>query len=96
MRYVIAGASAAGVSAAETIRQRNRAAEVVMISDEKFVYSRPLLSYYLAGYMDEEKVLLRPRDFFERESISAVFGRGVALDVKNCRVEMENGSVGAL
>ena len=92
MRYVIAGASAAGVSAAETIRQRDRAAEVVVISDERFVYSRPLLSYYLAGYMDEEKVLLRPRDFFERENISPVFGRGVALDIKKCRVEMKGGA----
>jgi len=92
MRYVIAGASAAGVSAAETLRQHNRSADIVVISDEKFVYSRPLLSYYLAGYMDEEKVLLRPRDFFERESISPVFGRGVALDVKKCRVEMKDGT----
>ena len=91
MRYVIAGASAAGISAAETIRQRDRSAEVVVISDERFVYSRPLLSYYLAGYMDEESVLLRPRDFFERESITAVFSRAVALDVNKGQVEVEAG-----
>jgi NADPH-dependent 2,4-dienoyl-CoA reductase/sulfur reductase-like enzyme len=37
MRYVIAGASAAGISAAETIRQRDSRADIVMISDEKLV-----------------------------------------------------------
>ncbi len=91
MRYVIVGASAAGISAAETIRQRNRAAEIVVISDEKLVYSRPLHSYYLAGDMDEEKVLLRPRDYFAREGITPVFGRAVALDAAKCQVQMEKG-----
>ncbi len=91
MRYVIIGASAAGISGAETIRQRDPAAEVVVISDEELVYSRPLLSYYLAGAMDEEKVLLRPRDYFQREGIKLVLGRAVAIDVAKCQVEMEKG-----
>ena len=91
MRYVIVGASAAGVSAAETLRQRDPAAEVVVISDEKLVYSRPLLSYYLAGHLSEENVLYRPRDFFERLGISLVLDRARALDLVNCRVEVEHG-----
>jgi len=92
MRYVIVGASAAGVSAAETLRQRNPAADIVVISDERLVYSRPLLSYYLAGHLTEEALLYRPRDFFERLGISLVLDRARALDLANCRVEIEHGS----
>ena len=91
MRYVIVGASAAGVSAAETIRQRDPAAEIVVISDERLVYSRPLLSYYLAGHLTEEGLLYRPRDFFERMNISLVLDRALALDLEKCQVEVEHG-----
>jgi len=92
MRYVIVGASAAGVSAAETLRQHDPAAEVVVISDEKLVYSRPLLSYYLAGYMGEDGLLYRPRDFFEQQGITLVFDRATALDPAKCQVETEHGA----
>jgi NAD(P)H-nitrite reductase large subunit len=91
MRYVIVGASAAGVSAAETFRQRDPAAETVVISDERLVYSRPLLSYYLAGHLSEENLLYRPRDFFEREGISLVLDRAKALDLAKAQVEVEHG-----
>ncbi len=91
MRYVIAGASAAGVSAAETLRRRDPTAEIVVISDEEFIYSKPMLSYYLAGHVDLESLLYRPRDFFQSLGIRAIFDRVVALDAVNSRVELEHG-----
>jgi len=91
MRYVIVGASAAGVSAAETLRQRDPAAEIVVISDERLVYSRPLLSYYLAGHLSEEGLLYRPRDFFERLGLTLVLDRATALDLAKSQVEVEHG-----
>ena len=71
MRYVIVGASAAGVSAAETIRQRDPAAEIVVISDERLVYSRPLLSYYLAGHLNEEGLALSSSGFLRTDEYFA-------------------------
>ena len=54
MRFVIVGASAAGISAAETLRCHDECADIAIISDEELIYSRPMLSYYLAGTRDEE------------------------------------------
>ncbi len=92
-RYVIIGASAAGCTAAETLRRHDKKqAEIVMISDEKLVYSRPLLSYYLAGKLDEEQLLYRPRDFFERNQIKTIFTRAVGLDTEQSQVHLQDGT----
>lgn len=91
-RYVIIGASAAGVTAAETLRRYDASAEIVMVSDEKLVYSRPLLSYYLAGKLDEDQLLYRPRDFFERYKIKALFTRAVGLDTEKSQVHLQDGT----
>lgn len=93
MRYVIIGASAAGVSAAETLRREDPEGEIVMISDEALVYSRPLLSYLLAGTVDEEEMLYRPRDFFSRNEIDARFTRAVALEPEKHRVRLADDQV---
>jgi nitrite reductase (NADH) large subunit len=91
MRHVIAGASAAGVSAAETLRQRDPAAEIVVISDEEFVYSKPMLSYYLSGQQDLESLRYRPRGFFESLDITTIFDRAAAIDIAKGCVELEHG-----
>jgi hypothetical protein len=74
-RYVIIGASAAGSSAAETLRRHAPKAQITVVSDEKITYSKPLLSYYLAGHLGEEQLFLRAPDFYERYGIQR-FTRG--------------------
>ncbi len=92
MRYVIIGASAAGVSAAETLRKHEPAAEIVMISDEQLIYSKPLLSYYLAGKLKEEQLLWRAPDFFERNQIEALLGvRASELAPQQSKVVLKDG-----
>jgi len=91
MRYLIVGASAAGISAIETIRRKDPEAEITVISDEKSIYSRPLLSYYLAGQLPEEKLAYRPEDFYKSLNVELIFGRARALDVEKCHVELEDG-----
>lgn len=50
MRYVVVGASAAGLAAAEGVLEVDPGAEVLLLSDEPYLpYCRPLLSYRLAG-----------------------------------------------
>ncbi|MBI5014781.1 MAG: FAD-dependent oxidoreductase [Deltaproteobacteria bacterium] len=55
MRYVIIGASAAGMAGAQAVLELDPAAEVVILSEEVDApYCRPLLSYWLAGETAED------------------------------------------
>lgn len=56
-RYVIIGTGAAGLSAAETIRRQDPAAEILPFSEEPHgFYSRPGLAYYLTGELPEAQL----------------------------------------
>ena len=45
MRYVVIGASAAGISGAKTLRELDKDAEIVLISKDTEVYSRCILKF---------------------------------------------------
>jgi len=93
LRNVIIGSSAAGISAAETLRCEDPTCEITMISDEENpLYSRPLISYLLAGELPEEKIFYRPPDFYERNRIEALLGRrAVRVEPEGSRVILDNG-----
>lgn len=91
-KYVIIGASAAGASAAEILRKYDQKAQITLISDERFTYSKPLLSYYLAGKLSEEQILWRAPDFYERNKIETIFGvRAVEIEQSKQHVVLEDG-----
>jgi len=76
MRYVIVGNSVAAIGAIEAIRNRDKTGLVTVISDEPyFVYSRPLISYLLAGKVDEERMLYRKKNFYEENSVGTKLGQ---------------------
>jgi NAD(P)H-nitrite reductase large subunit len=53
-RYVIVGSGAAGISAIEGIRSKDRNGEIHLITEDPFgYYSRPGLAYLLTGELDE-------------------------------------------
>ncbi len=59
MRYVVVGASAAGLAAAEGVLEADPSAEVVLLTEEPHTpYSRPLISYWLAGEIRESALPL--------------------------------------
>ena len=62
--YVIIGASIAGTSAAEAIRERDTAAAISIVSEERHgLYSRPGLAYLLRGDIPEKQLAARtPED----------------------------------
>ncbi len=93
MKNIIIGSSAAGINAAETLRRADPTCEIIMISDEPNpLYSRPLISYLLAGELPEEKIYYRPPDFYERNRIEAHLGRrAVRVEPKANRVILDNG-----
>jgi len=93
MRHVIIGASAAGVSAAENIRKVDPRCEIVMISDEKSpLYSRPLISYYLAGKLSQEDLFYRTPDFFQENRIEPRLGvQAAEIDTRVGKVHLSTG-----
>lgn len=68
--YLIIGGGVAGVSAAETIRSRDREGTIGIVSGEPHrLYSRVLLPRYVRGDIPREKVFLRGEDDYERARI---------------------------
>jgi hypothetical protein len=65
MRYDTTGMSAVGEGAAETLQRRDRAVEVVMISDGRLTYSRPFVRDSLASRLGQGSHVYGPRGVAE-------------------------------
>lgn len=65
-RYVIIGAGAAGLKAAETIRKNNSDDTIFVISPEDIVYSRSLLHYYLGRQREKDQLSFVSKNFFKK------------------------------
>jgi nitrite reductase (NADH) large subunit len=73
MRYIIIGNGAAGMAAAEAIRDRDEAREIAIYTDEdRFHYSRPRIIEYLGGAIDADKLTIRSGDYYQRRRIILV------------------------
>ena len=88
MQYVIIGSSAAGISAIEAIRTKDKTSKIAVISDEKNpLYSRCLISYLLAGTIDEKKIWYRKDSFFKNNKVEALLGvKAEEIDIKKKEV----------
>ena len=91
--YVIIGNGHAAVGCIEGIRTRDPEGRISVISEESHhVYSRPLISYYLEGKTDAERMKYRPDDFYEKNGCATYFGRrAVAIDKDEKQVELDTG-----
>ena len=87
-RYVIIGNGHAAVGCIEGIRSVDPDGEISVVSREMHhVYSRPLISYYLEGKTDTERMKYRPDDFYEKNECKTYFGRSaVSIDAENKKV----------
>jgi NADPH-dependent 2,4-dienoyl-CoA reductase/sulfur reductase-like enzyme len=93
-RVVIAGASAAGLTAAETLRRRGYDGALTLIGDEPHLpYDRPPLSkQVLAGTWEPEKVLLRDEQALASLDATLLLGQAAtALDITARRVQLDGG-----
>ena len=73
MKYVIIGASAAGLSAAEAIRKYDKSGTVTVLTEEAYMpYSRPSISYYLKGKVKESDMSLRKSSYYKQMGIDIV------------------------
>ncbi len=73
VQYVIIGASAAGLSAAETLRRLKPDAEITIISKEKDIaYSRCLITYYISGQIPKNGLYLRTPEQINKLNLNIV------------------------
>lgn len=91
-QFIIIGNSAAGIAAVEAIRKVDKSSKITVISDEDYLsYCRCLISYYLAGDVKEDKILLRPKEFYTENNIELLLNKKVArVDPKKSRVICED------
>ncbi len=91
MRYVIIGASAAGISGAKTLRELDKDAEIILVSKDTYVYSRCILHHYISGHRTVEKLDFTEENFFENNNIKWFKGLEViAVDSKEHTIKLSN------
>lgn len=77
-KYIIIGASAAGLAAAEQIRKTDNDGEITILTREDYLpYSRPSISYYLKGSVRESDMYLRKPAYYKANKINIVTGADV-------------------
>jgi NAD(P)H-nitrite reductase large subunit len=93
MRAIIIGNSATAVGAIEAMRQHDQFAEILVISEEPHgIYSRPLLSHYLGGEIDQARLAYRRPDFYIQHQVNAVLdSRVVGIDTEAHQVHTSSG-----
>ena len=91
-RYVVVGTGAAGVAAAEKIRELDSSGQIILIGEEAAgYYSRPGLAYYLSGELPEKLLFPFAREDFRRLNLERIHGRVVALHPQDHLLTLEDG-----
>lgn len=74
--YVIIGNGVAATGCIEGIRKVDKVSPITVVSEEEHpVYCRPLISYYLEGKTDLQKMNYRKADFYEASGCRVLYGK---------------------
>ena len=92
-KYVIIGASAAGIGAVEAIRDVDPVGSVAVISEELCPkYSRPMISDFVSGKATVEKMMCREDDFWSKNNAEALTGKtAIKIDTAEKTVTLDSG-----
>jgi NAD(P)H-nitrite reductase large subunit len=92
-KYVIVGASAAGVAAVEAIRKVDPAGAITVITDESCAdYSRPMISDLVSGKADLQKMKCKTDSFWKENNAEArLCKKAVSLNLTDKTVSLEDG-----
>lgn len=92
MRYIVIGASAAGISGAKTLRELDKDAEIILVSKDENVYSRCILHHYISNHRDVDALNFTSKNFFEENNITWMKGLEVkSVNDKEKTLELSNG-----
>lgn len=92
--FVILGNGIAGLSAAEAIRERNKTAHIVMISNEDYrTYNRPMLTKTMLAGFEPEQIAVHDETWYEENDITTILSRTVvAIHPEEKMVELDGGA----
>ena len=92
-KYVIIGAPAAGIGAVEAIREIDPEGTLTVITEETCShYSRPMISDFVSGKADLQKVSCRTENFWKENNVDAALGKKVtAINFEEKTVQLESG-----
>lgn len=94
-KYIIIGAGIAGATAAITIREQDKEAEIFIISGEsELVYNRILLANYLKGRITRDKLFIKSLETLAAENIIVKAKTWVkSVDPNKHEVILDNGEI---
>ena len=94
-QYVVIGNGVAAVGCIEGIRKEDAAGKIIVISEEPHpVYCRPLISYYLEGKTNLEKMAYRDKNFYERMGCEVFYGKKAAqIDPSTKQIALNDDTV---
>ena len=77
----------------ETIRNHDCNSEVIIISDEPYpAYSRPLLTYVLAGKVSRDSIFYRNNNFYDKNKVKTILGiKASSLNTKEKSITLIDG-----
>ena len=91
-KYVVIGNGTAAVGCIEGIRSADKSGKITVISGEnRHVYCRPLISYYLEGKTDLDRIAYRPSDFYDKNNCTVIYDKAVKIDAENRCVLTDGG-----
>jgi len=93
--YVILGNSAAGLTAIDAIRQRDKGGPITLISKEPDpAYSRVALPYILSKEKNLRQITLQDDGYFKANNVETIIGTGASgLDAKNKTITLDDGRI---
>jgi NAD(P)H-nitrite reductase large subunit len=92
--YVIIGNSAAGLAAAESIRELDKTGKITVLSEEEHLnYSKPMITYFLTGSVDLKRISFKDREFYRVNNIDIRINTRVkSVDTDKMSLTVEDGS----
>ena len=97
-KFLILGGGTAGYNAAAEIRNRNKTASIVMVSEEaKLPYLRTMLTKAMLADFAEEHMTISPKKWYEENQIEVLLEtKAVAIDVEGKKVNLETKDQGTM
>ncbi len=94
-RFVIIGSGAAGITACEEIRKRNKVCTIEIISSEEVIaYNRPMLTKGILSEVDPINFFVKPYDWYQENKIRLSLGATVqSIDKDKKEIILDSGDV---
>ncbi|MGL6105824.1 NAD(P)/FAD-dependent oxidoreductase [Romboutsia sp.] len=89
-KYVVLGASAAGINAVKTLRELDKEADIILISKDEKIYSRCMLHHVISNHKTVEEINFVEEKFIDDNKIKWIKNQEVkGIDEKAKLVELE-------